>query len=371
MHELLFETPQISQKPPSLSVSSSRKRSHEDVQKDTDTSKRLHVDEPILSDENKRYCLFPIRYEEVWDKYKAHEAAIWTLEELDFSKDSEDWEKLNDKEKHFIEYILAFFAGSDGIVNENLAVQFMKEVKIAEARCFYGVQNAMENIHSETYSMMIEMFVKDPARKDELFNAIDNIPCVQDKAQWALHWINNNDSFGERLVAFAAVEGIFFSGSFCSIFWFKKRGLLPGLCKSNEFISRDEGLHCDFACLLFSMLNNKPSEARVQEIIRDAVKCEEKFVRDSLPVALIGMNAEEMIQYIHCVADRLLVALGCNKIYNASNPFDWMELICLGGKANFFETRPSEYKKAGFTLSRSYSGLREETTTSWDLKADF
>jgi ribonucleoside-diphosphate reductase beta chain len=242
--------------------------------------------------------------------------------------------------------VLAFFAASDGIVNENLAVNFMKEVQLPEARCFYGFQIMIENIHSETYSLLIDTYIKDPIEKNRLFNAIETVPCVQKKAQWALKWINNG-SFAERLVAFAAVEGIFFSGSFCSIFWLKKRGLMPGLSFSNELISRDEGLHCDFACLLYSMLEEKLSQERIYEIIRDAVENEHDFVTDALPVSLIGMNAKLMCQYIEFVADRLLVALGYPKIYNAANPFDFMETISLQGKTNFFEKRVAEYQKAG------------------------
>lgn len=306
------------------------------------------VEEPLLQDNKNRFVLFPINHQKIWELYKAHEASFWTTEEIDLAQDLADWSKLTKDEKHFITHVLAFFAASDGIVNENLAEQFMREVKVPEARCFYGFQIAMENIHSETYSLLIETFVKDPDQKHKLFNAIETVPCVQKKAQWALQWINNNNDFGERLVAFAAVEGIFFSGSFCSIFWLKKRGLMPGLCFSNELISRDEGLHCTFACLLFSMLKNRPSESTVLNIIVDAVNCEKEFIIDALPVSLIGMNSDTMSQYIEFVADRLLVALGCRKYYHAVNPFDWMELISFQGKTNFFEKRVGEYKKANF-----------------------
>ncbi len=301
----------------------------------------------VLLQENKdRFVLLPIKYPEIWKMYKKHEASFWTAEEIDLSPDLKDWERINSDEQHFIKHVLAFFAASDGIVNENLAVNFMKEVQLPEARCFYGFQIMIENIHSETYSLLIDTYIKDPVEKNRLFNAIDTVPCVQKKAQWALRWINSG-SFAERLVAFAAVEGIFFSGSFCSIFWLKKRGLMPGLSFSNELISRDEGLHCDFACLLYGMLETKLTRERVTEIIRDAVKNEHEFVTDALPVSLIGMNAKLMCQYIEFVADRLLVALGYSKIYNATNPFDFMETISLQGKTNFFEKRVAEYQKAG------------------------
>lgn len=302
--------------------------------------------EVLLQENKERFVLLPIKYPEIWKMYKSHEASFWTAEEIDLSPDLKDWEKITSDEQHFIKHVLAFFAASDGIVNENLAVNFMKEVQLPEARCFYGFQIMIENIHSETYSLLIDTYIKDPIEKARLFNAIETVPCVQKKAQWALKWINNG-SFAERLVAFAAVEGIFFSGSFCSIFWLKKRGLMPGLSFSNELISRDEGLHCDFACLLYGMLNEKLTQERVYEIIRDAVENEHDFVTDALPVSLIGMNAKLMCQYIEFVADRLLVALGYPKIYNATNPFDFMETISLQGKTNFFEKRVSEYQKAG------------------------
>ncbi len=306
----------------------------------------------ILLQENKdRFVLFPIKYSDIWEMYKKHEASFWTAEEIDLSQDQKDWENLNDGERHFITHVLAFFAASDGIVNENLAVNFMNEVQLPEARCFYGFQIMMENIHAETYSLLIDTYIKDSTEKSRLFNAIETIDCVKKKADWALRWIENG-SFAERLIAFAAVEGIFFSGSFCSIFWLKKRGLMPGLTFSNELISRDEGLHCDFACLLYSMLNEKLSEKTVQDIIADAVEMEKEFVTDALPVALIGMNAKLMAQYIEFVADRLLIALGCAKIYNATNPFDFMEMISLQGKTNFFEKRVGEYQKAGVMGSK-------------------
>ncbi|ARS36952.1 ribonucleoside-diphosphate reductase small subunit [Pontibacter actiniarum] len=302
--------------------------------------------EPILQENPNRFVLFPIQNNEVWQMYKQAEASFWTAEEIDLGQDLKDWENLNDGERHFISHVLAFFAASDGIVNENLAVNFMNEVQIPEARCFYGFQIMMENIHSETYSLLIDTYIKKQSEKDHLFNALETVPAVGRKGEWALKWIES-ENFAERLIAFAAVEGIFFSGSFCSIFWLKKRGLMPGLTFSNELISRDEGLHCDFACLLYSMLNNKLSEERVQEIIRDAVSIEQEFVTDALPVDLIGMNSKLMSQYIEFVADRLLVALGCKKIYNSTNPFDFMEMISLQGKTNFFEKRVGEYQKAG------------------------
>ena len=304
-------------------------------------------EESILKENKDRFVLFPIKHHDIWEMYKQEEASFWTAEEIDLNPDLHDWEnKLNDDEKHFIKHVLAFFAASDGIVNENLAVNFMKEVQYPEARCFYGFQIMMENIHSETYSLLIDSYIKDPKEKDKLFHSIDTLPCVGKKAEWAIKWIGNG-TFAERLIAFAAVEGIFFSGSFCSIFWLKKRGLMPGLTFSNELISRDEGLHCDFACLLYSQLDNQLPKERVTAIITNAVEIEKEFVSDALPVSLIGMNAKLMCQYIEFVADRLLVALGCEKAYNATNPFDFMELISLQGKTNFFEKRVAEYQKSG------------------------
>jgi len=307
--------------------------------------------EPLLTENKQRFVLFPINHKEIWRMYKQAESSFWTAEEIDLSPDINDWDlKLNADERYFISHVLAFFAASDGIVNENLAMRFMQEVQLAEARCFYGFQIAIENIHSETYSLLIDTYIKNPVEKSKLFNALDTIPCVKKKADWALRWINDTASFGERLVAFAAVEGIFFSGSFCSIFWLKKRGLMPGLSFSNELISRDEGLHCDFACLLFSMLVNKPSAQTVRKIICDAVDCEKDFVTDALPVDLIGMNCQLMTQYIEFIADRLLAALGQEKVYHSTNPFDWMELISLQGKTNFFERKVSEYQKMGVAV---------------------
>lgn len=304
-------------------------------------------EEPILKENKDRFVLFPIKHNNIWEMYKKAEASFWTAEEIDLNPDLQDWDnKLNDDEKHFIKHVLAFFAASDGIVNENLAVNFMNEVQYPEARCFYGFQIMMENIHSETYSLLIDSYIKDPKEKDRLFHSIDTLPCVGKKAEWAIKWIGNG-TFAERLIAFAAVEGIFFSGSFCSIFWLKKRGLMPGLTFSNELISRDEGLHCDFACLLYSELTNQLPKEQVTAIITNAVEIEKEFVSDALPVRLIGMNADMMCQYIEFVADRLLVALGCEKAYNAINPFDFMELISLQGKTNFFEKRVAEYQKSG------------------------
>lgn len=305
------------------------------------------ADEPILAPNKERFVLFPIKHREMWEMYKKAEASFWTTEEIDLSSDQQDWDlRLNADEKHFIKHVLAFFAASDGIVNENLAVNFMREVQYPEARCFYGFQIMMENIHSETYSLLIDTYIQDVSEKNHLFNAIDTLPCVQRKAEWALRWIEKGN-FAERLVAFAAVEGIFFSGSFCSIFWLKKRGLMPGLSFSNELISRDEGMHTDFACLLYSQLQQPLARERVQAIISEAVAIEQEFVTDALPVRLIGMNAELMSQYIEFVADRLLIALGGQKIYHATNPFDFMEMISLQGKTNFFEKRVSEYQKSG------------------------
>lgn len=306
----------------------------------------MQQEEVLLKENNDRFVILPINYPKIWEQYKKHEASFWTAEEIDLSGDIKDWQSLNDGERHFISHVLAFFAASDGIVNENLAVNFMSEVQLPEARCFYGFQIMMENIHSETYALLIDTYIKDPQEKHKLFHAIDTVPAVKRKAQWALRWIQNG-TFAERLVAFAAVEGIFFSGSFCSIFWLKKRGLMPGLTFSNELISRDEGLHCEFACLLYSMLSNKLSESEVRSIIGDAVVIEKEFITDALPVKLIGMNADLMKQYIEFVADRWLSELGYAKMFNATNPFDFMEMISLQGKTNFFEKRVGDYQKAG------------------------
>ena len=303
--------------------------------------------EPLLELSNDRFVLLPIQYNDIWEMYKKSMASFWTAEEIDLYQDLNDWEKLNDDEKHFIKHILAFFSASDGIVNENLAIRFYNEVQIPEARCFYGFQIAMENIHAETYGLLIDTYIKDAKEKDYLFKAVDNIPCITKKADWALKWLSSQDNFALRLIAFAAIEGIFFSGSFCAIFWLKKRGLMPGLTFSNELISRDEGLHTDFACLLYKYIENKPSKEQVLELVTEAVEFEQEFITEALPVSLIGMNADLMKQYIEFVADRLLMELGYEAHYNSYNPFDWMELISLQGKTNFFEKRVSEYQKAG------------------------
>ncbi len=304
--------------------------------------------EPILQENKNRFVIFPIQHQDLWEWYKKQEASIWTAEEIDLHQDIVDWEnKLNDNERYFIKHILAFFAASDGIVNENLAENFISEVQYTEAKFFYGFQIMMENIHSEVYSLLIDTYVKNDAEKDELFRAIDVFPAIKEKADWALQWIDS-DSFAERLIAFAAVEGIFFSGSFCSIFWMKKRGLLPGLAFSNELISRDEGLHCDFAVHLHNhhIVNKVPKE-RITKILTDALDIERGFITESLPVSLIGMNSKLMTQYLEFVTDRLLVEFGCEKVYKVTNPFDFMEMISLEGKTNFFEKRVSEYQKAG------------------------
>ncbi|WP_421875364.1 ribonucleoside-diphosphate reductase small subunit [Marinoscillum sp.] len=307
----------------------------------------MSQEEPLLKDNPDRFVLFPIEHNDIWQFYKKAEASFWTAEEIDLSQDLKDWAALNDGERHFIKHVLAFFAASDGIVNENLAENMVSEVQYTEAKFFYGFQIAIENIHSETYSLLIDTYVKDNKEKDGLFHAIETMDCVKKKADWALRWIDEGN-FQERLIAFAAVEGIFFSGSFCSIFWLKKRGLMPGLTFSNELISRDEGLHCDFACLLYNNhIINKLDRQTVSEIIQDAVTIEKEFVTDALPVKLIGMNADLMCQYIEFVADRLLAELGCAKVYNSTNPFDFMDMISLQGKTNFFEKRVGEYQKAG------------------------
>jgi ribonucleoside-diphosphate reductase beta chain len=309
--------------------------------------------EPILTENPGRFVIFPIQHHDIWKFYKMSEANFWTPEEIDLQQDISDWtNKLNDDERHFIKHVLAFFAASDGIVNENLAEHFVSEVQYTEAKFFYGFQIMMENIHSETYSLLIDTYIKDTTEKDYLFNAIDTLDCVKKKANWALRWITKGN-FQERLIAFAAVEGIFFSGSFCSIFWLKKRGLMPGLSFSNELISRDEGMHCDFACLLYNNhIVNRLDPQIVKDIIMDAVVIEKDFVSDALPVKLIGMNSDMMCQYIEYVADRLLISLGQPKVYNAENPFQWMELISISGKTNFFEKRVGDYQKAGVMGNR-------------------
>lgn len=318
--------------------------------------------EKILQESDNRFVLFPIKHDNIWAMYQTALKSFWTTEEVDLSSDIADWEnKLNDNERHFVKHVLGFFAASDGIVNENLVVNFMQDVTIPEVRCFYGFQVAIENIHAEMYSLLIDTFIKNTEEKDKMFNAMETLDCVKMKASWALKWIDTAPSFAHRLVAFAAVEGIFFSGSFCSIYWLTDRGLMKGLGKSNEFISRDEGLHCDFACLLYSMLENKLSQEEIYQIICDAVECEKIFVKDSLPVSLIGMNDKLMCDYIEFCADRLLLALGYPKVYNATNPFPFMDKISTQGKTNFFEERPTEYGKAGI-------GAGAKT---FDLDADF
>ncbi|MTG96892.1 MULTISPECIES: ribonucleotide-diphosphate reductase subunit beta [Myroides] len=325
----------------------------------------MAIQEPILTENKNRFVIFPIKHHDIWDWYKKMEASFWTAEEIDLQQDLADWNnKLNEDERYFIKHILAFFAASDGIVNENLAENFVNEVQYPEAKFFYGFQIMMENIHSETYSLLIDTYVKNEEEKDKLFRAIEVFPAIMKKAEWALKWIES-DSFAERLIAFAAVEGIFFSGAFCSIFWLKKRGLMPGLTFSNELISRDEGVHCDFAVHLHNhhLINKVPKE-RIREILVDALNIEREFITESLPVSLIGMNAVLMTQYLEFVTDRLLVELGCSKEYNVSNPFDFMDMISLQGKTNFFEKRVSEYQKAG-VISKEEGG----NTISFD--ADF
>jgi ribonucleoside-diphosphate reductase subunit M2 len=309
--------------------------------------------EPLLAADDNRFVMFPIQNQDIWKMYKKQVDCFWRAEEIDLSKDLTHWDGLNEDEKKFISMILAFFAASDGIVLENLAQRFMSDVQVSEARAFYGFQIAMENIHSETYSLLIETYIKDKEEKHKLFNAISNYPCIKKKSDWAQKWIHDNrSSFATRLVAFACVEGIFFSGAFCSIFWLKKRGLMPGLTFSNELISRDEALHCEFAVLLYSNLLKKMDKSRIHEIIKEAVEIETEFICEALPCKLIGMNSQMMTQYIQFVADRLCVQLGYKKIYNVVNPFDWMELISLEGKTNFFEKRVGDYALANKTQSK-------------------
>jgi len=316
------------------------------IQVDNKINEQNLSEEPLLSEES-RLVLYPIRHEQIWNMYKKQQKCFWTADEIDFSKDYKDWQKINDDEKHFIKYILGFFAASDGIVNINLLDRFLKDVKILECQMCYTWQAAVENIHSETYSLMIDTYIKKTEEKLFLLNAVENIPCIKQKANWAIKWINDkNASFAQRLVAFACVEGIFFSGSFCAIYWLKERNLMPGLCLSNEFIARDEGLHCDFACLLYSMLKNKLDYSIIKNIIKEVVDIETEFITESLPCKLIGMNDKLMKQYIRFVADRLVKELGYPKIYNDTNPFAFMENISLEGKTNFFEHQVSQYKKA-------------------------
>jgi ribonucleoside-diphosphate reductase subunit M2 len=323
----------------------------------------MNKEEILLSPEENRYVIFPIKHDEIWEMYKKAESNFWTTEELDISKDLSDFNTLSPNEQYFIKNVLAFFAASDGIVNENLVEKFCQEVKILEAKFFYGFQIAMENIHSETYSLLLDTFIKDTSEKNHLFNAIDTVPSVKKKAEWALKWINDESSFGVRVIAFAAVEGIFFSGSFCSIFWLKKRGLMPGLCHSNELISRDEGLHTEFAVLMYKNLQNKPDKNKVYEIIKEAVVSEKEFITEALPCALIGMNNNLMSAYVEYVADRLLLMLGLEKIYNTKNPFDWMEMISVQGKTNFFEKRVGEYSNV--------SNPNSNADNSFGLDEDF
>ena len=325
--------------------------------------------EPILQENKDRFVIFPIKHHDIWEWYKKMEASFWTAEEIDLHQDLNDWNnKLSEDERYFVKHILAFFAASDGIVNENLAENFVNEVQYAEAKFFYGFQIMMENIHSETYSLLIDTYVKDEAEKDQLFHALEVFPAIRKKADWALKWIES-DSFAERLIAFAAVEGIFFSGAFCSIYWLKKRGLMPGLTFSNELISRDEGVHCDFAVHLHNHhLINKVSKARITEILVQALDIEREFITESLPVSLIGMNAKLMTQYLEFVTDRLLVELGCARVYNSANPFDFMDMISLQGKTNFFEKRVSEYQKAGVMNSGT---VNDSDSQKISFDADF
>ncbi len=326
--------------------------------------KTTQEQEPLLVENKQRFVLFPIKYREVWQMYKKAQACFWTVEEVDLGEDLNHWKnKLNDKERTFIGYVLAFFAASDGIVNENLAGKFMMDVQIPEARCFYGFQIAIENVHAEMYSTLIETYIKDKKLKSKMFNSIEEVDSIKKKAQWALKWINNKNSFAERLVGFAVVEGIFFSGSFCAIFWLKKRGIMPGLTFSNELISRDEGLHTDFACLLYGMIKKKLTKKRIYEIIDEAVKIEKEFITEALSCDLIGMNSKLMGQYIEFVADRLIVALGYSKYYRTKNPFGFMDMISLQGKTNFFEKRVGDYSKAGVA-----SPIKER---KFNLDADF
>ncbi len=309
--------------------------------------------EPMLVENPNRFVLFPIEYPEIWEMRKKALACFWTADEIDLEQDLADWQnKLNDDERHFIKHVLAFFAASDGIVNENLCINMYEEIQIPEARSFYSAQIQIEDIHSETYSLLIDTYIKDASEKQHLLNAIETLDCVKKKASWAMKWIEGAPSFAHRLIAFAAVEGIFFSGSFCSIYWLKKRGLMPGLTFSNELISRDEGMHCDFACLLYSMLENPLDKQLVEDIIVEAVSFEKEFVTDALPVSLIGMNADMMKEYIEFVADRLLNSLGNDKYFNTANPFPWMDLISLQGKTNFFEKRVGDYQKSGVMSER-------------------
>merc|ERR1712060_829025 len=329
--------------------------------------RELEKSDPLLKENPNRWVLFPIQYPALFEMYKKHEASFWTAEEIDLAQDAKDWDTLTEGEKHFITHVLAFFAASDGIVLENLSGRFSCEIQVPEARAFYGFQIAMENIHSETYSLLIEQYIRDPSEKEKVLHAIQTMPAVEQKAQWAVQWMNDDNSFAERIVAFAAVEGVLFSGSFCAIYWLKKRGLMPGLTFSNELISRDEGLHAEFACLVYSMLQNKLPDDVVHDLVRGAVAAERLFICEALPCDLIGMNSEMMTKYIEFVADRLLTSLGHPKIFESQNPFDWMELISLQGKTNFFEKRVGEYQKVG--VMASVGGQEEDK--GFSLDADF
>lgn len=326
--------------------------------------------EPMLRENLDRFVLFPIEHSDIWEMYKQEQACFWTAEEIDLAEDLDHWEnKLNDDERHFLKHILAFFAASDGIVNENLVMNFSNEVQWPEARAFYGFQIMMENVHAETYSLLIDTYIKDTKEKNHLFKALETVPSVATKGNWAMRWLSRKrGNFAERLVAFAAIEGIFFSGSFCALFWLKKRGIMPGMTFSNELISRDEGLHCDFACLLHNKLVRGAGENKIRQIISEAVAIEKEFIVDALPVSLIGMNCELMATYIEFVADRLLTAFGCAKMYDAENPFPWMEMISMQGKTNFFEKRVGEYQKAGVMKSGSTLG---SVQTTFSMEEDF
>jgi len=327
-----------------------------------DTDLKFNQDEILLKKNESRFVLFPIKYNDIYEEYKKAESAFWTSNEIDLSKDLNDWEKLNETEQHFIKNIIGFFAGSDGIIMENLAVRFLNEIEIPEIRAFYSYQIFNENVHSETYSLLIDTYIKDNEEKLKIFNSIENIPCVLKKAKWAYKWIENKEvNFATRLVAFAIVEGVFFSGSFCAVYWLKKRGLMPGLTFSNELISKDEGMHCHFACLLYSYIQNKLKPEIIYDIIKEAVEIEKEFITESIPCAMIGMNADLMKQYIEFVSDRLLVQLGYEKIWNSTNPFDFMELISLRPKSNFFEIRVGEYAKANIS----------ENNENFDISNDF
>ncbi|KAG7235305.1 hypothetical protein INR49_002795 [Caranx melampygus] len=346
--------------PPSLNTtrilaSKTARKIFDDSEPKAVKKKSSSEEEPLLKENPRRFVIFPIQYHDIWQMYKKAEASFWTAEEVDLSKDLQHWESLKDEERYFISHVLAFFAASDGIVNENLVERFTQEVQVTEARCFYGFQIAMENIHSEMYSLLIDTYIKEPKEREYLFNAIETLQCVKKKADWALNWIGNKSAnYGERVVAFAAVEGIFFSGSFAAIFWLKKRGLMPGLTFSNELISRDEGLHCDFACLMFRHLVNKPSEKTVTKIIKNAVEIEQEFLTEALPVKLIGMNCELMKQ---------IRSVDQDQIYRVENPFDFMENISLEGKTNFFEKRVGEYQRMGV--------MSGPTDNTFRLDADF